>query len=86
MQLVGHFKQNPDMLPVLKKAGVVDAGCKGLIYVLRGFTISLPKKKCQSPPEANAGEPYKKTSQSPSHKYTMTTRVSFWLLHEFFYF
>jgi DAK2 domain fusion protein YloV len=31
------LKQTPDMLPALKKAGVVDSGGKGLIYVLRGF-------------------------------------------------
>lgn len=29
--------QTPDMLPVLKKAGVVDAGGMGLIFVLKGF-------------------------------------------------
>lgn len=29
--------KTPDMLPVLKKAGVVDAGGKGLIFVLQGF-------------------------------------------------
>jgi DAK2 domain fusion protein YloV len=31
------LKETPEMLPVLKKAGVVDSGGKGLIYVLRGF-------------------------------------------------
>lgn len=30
------LKQTPDMLPVLKEAGVVDAGGKGLIYILEG--------------------------------------------------
>lgn len=29
--------KTPEMLPVLKKAGVVDAGGKGLIFVLQGF-------------------------------------------------
>jgi DAK2 domain fusion protein YloV len=31
------LRETPEMLPVLKKAGVVDSGGKGLIYVLRGF-------------------------------------------------
>jgi DAK2 domain fusion protein YloV len=31
------LKETPEMLPVLKKAGVVDSGGKGLIYVIRGF-------------------------------------------------
>ena len=33
--------QTPDMLPVLKKAGVVDAGGKGLMFVMKGMYNSL---------------------------------------------
>lgn len=33
--------KTPDMLPVLKKAGVVDAGGKGLMYVMRGMYNAL---------------------------------------------
>lgn len=35
------LKQTPDMLPVLKKAGVVDAGGKGLIIIFTGFYQGL---------------------------------------------
>ena len=35
------LNKTPDMLPVLKKAGVVDAGGKGLIFVLQGFNNVL---------------------------------------------
>ncbi len=35
------LKQTPEMLPVLKKAGVVDAGGQGLIYVFDGFYKAL---------------------------------------------
>jgi hypothetical protein len=35
------LKQTPDMLPVLKKAGVVDAGGKGLTLILKGFLNAL---------------------------------------------
>ena len=31
------LKQTPEMLPVLKKAGVVDAGGRGLLILLQGF-------------------------------------------------
>ncbi|MCL2062092.1 MAG: DAK2 domain-containing protein [Firmicutes bacterium] len=31
------LKQTPDMLPVLKKAGVVDAGGRGLLVIFKGF-------------------------------------------------
>lgn len=35
------LSKTPDMLPVLKKAGVVDAGGKGLIFVFQGFNNVL---------------------------------------------
>lgn len=36
--------KTPDMLPVLKKAGVVDAGGKGLIYIFKGIIEALGGK------------------------------------------
>lgn len=46
MQAVIHkgveiLNQTPDMLPVLKKAGVVDAGGKGLLFIFEGFLNAL---------------------------------------------
>lgn len=35
------LEQTPDMLPVLKEAGVVDAGGKGLLYIYKGMYASL---------------------------------------------
>lgn len=35
------LNKTPDMLPVLKKAGVVDAGGKGLIFMFQGFNNVL---------------------------------------------
>ncbi len=34
------LEQTPEMLPVLKKAGVVDAGGKGLLIVFEGCSAS----------------------------------------------
>ncbi len=43
--VIGHGKEvldrTPDMLPVLKEAGVVDAGGQGLLYVLKGALMAL---------------------------------------------
>lgn len=39
------LEKTPDMLPVLKEAGVVDAGGKGLIYVLKGAYSALSGKE-----------------------------------------
>ncbi len=38
------LEQTPNMLPVLKEAGVVDAGGKGLIYILEGAYKALFEK------------------------------------------
>lgn len=35
------LEQTPEMLPVLKEAGVVDAGGKGLLYISKGMLASL---------------------------------------------
>ena len=35
------LKKTPDMLPVLKEAGVVDAGGNGLLVIFRGFKMAL---------------------------------------------
>jgi len=35
------LRKTPDMLPVLKEAGVVDAGGKGLLVIYRGFKMAL---------------------------------------------
>ncbi|MDW7651045.1 MAG: DAK2 domain-containing protein [Bacillota bacterium] len=44
-ELVSHaeavLEKTPDMLPVLKEAGVVDAGGKGLIHIYEGFLLHL---------------------------------------------
>ena len=53
----------PDMLPVLKKSGVVDAGGQGLVYVLEGMLHYLEKGKVIENKEA---EKDKKTEQPKS--------------------
>lgn len=35
------LKSTPNLLPILKKHGVVDAGGQGLVYILEGMTCSL---------------------------------------------
>lgn len=44
-QVIAHaevtLQKTPDMLPVLKEAGVVDAGGQGYLYVLRGMHMAL---------------------------------------------
>lgn len=41
--------RTPEMLPVLKKAGVVDAGGQGLVYIYRGFLQALLGQELEAP-------------------------------------
>lgn len=43
-------ERTPEMLPVLKEAGVVDAGAKGLYYVLEGMKNSICRKQARRVP------------------------------------
>ena len=51
------LKRTPEMLPVLKQAGVVDSGGKGLMVVYAGFYAALSGE----PVEQTTGEPDRQT-------------------------
>ncbi|HEY6960526.1 MAG TPA: DAK2 domain-containing protein [Gaiellaceae bacterium] len=46
--------QTRDMLPVLREAGVVDAGAAGLVEIVRGIHHALTGETIESPPELDA--------------------------------
>ncbi len=48
--------QTPDLLPVLKEAGVIDSGGKGLLTIYRGFKLSLDGDEIPDLPEQEAQE------------------------------
>lgn len=56
----GHevLNQTPDMLPVLKQAGVVDAGGRGLLYILEGALQHINSEEALS-----IAEPVQKSAQ-----------------------
>lgn len=59
------LSQTPEMLPVLKQAGVVDSGGQGLLQVLKGaYEAFLGKEVAFSPegPTAAAGAPFASSS------------------------
>ncbi len=51
------LKKTPDMLPVLKQAGVVDSGGKGLMVVFAGFLAALAGEPVDVSSEAEASMP-----------------------------
>lgn len=48
------LKQTPELLPVLKEAGVVDSGGKGLLTIFHGFKMALDGEDVDDYFEANA--------------------------------
>ena len=48
-------ERTPEMLPVLKEAGVVDAGAKGLYYVFEGMKNSICRKPTHRLPRKSSG-------------------------------
>ena len=57
-------KRTPEMLSVLKEAGVVDAGAKGLYYVFEGMKISI----CRKPSRRVAKKSSSRTSPTREEK------------------
>jgi DAK2 domain fusion protein YloV len=55
--------QTPEMLPILKKAGVVDAGAQGLVYFFKGIILYLDGQEI--PSENGITTPVKVTSVAP---------------------
>lgn len=44
VELHASLKRTPELLPVLKQAGVVDSGAKGLLYIMEGMALALDGK------------------------------------------
>ena len=56
----------PNLLPVLKEAGVVDSGGKGLLTIYKGFKLSLDGEEIEGYEEAVAEQPAQETSNIDS--------------------
>ncbi|NLY88981.1 MAG: DAK2 domain-containing protein [Firmicutes bacterium] len=55
--IVEVLEKTPEMLPILKQAGVVDAGGKGLCYFCQGFVEALKGENIRPLPKAEAPAP-----------------------------
>ena len=58
------LNQTPEMLPVLKEAGVVDSGGQGLLQVLKGAVDAFYGKEVDYSIEGGKSEPYETKSSS----------------------
>lgn len=64
----GTVKRTPEMLPVLKEAGVVDAGAKGLYYFFKGMESAICRKKASTRSE-RASSRAASTSKEEERRY-----------------
>jgi len=60
------LKKTPEMLPVLKEAGVVDAGGKGLLVIYKGFKMALDGEAITDSVLFETEEPAADFSATPS--------------------
>lgn len=70
------LEKTPEMLPALKKAGVVDAGGQGWVYLLEGFYLALcaepvEKDSSDAPEKAQTGA--QETVETDNIKYAYCT-------------
>lgn len=73
------LQKTPDLLPVLKEAGVVDSGGQGLVYIYEGFLAAL---KGESPVTA---EERRSNEMEPYHQVHMKAEdITFGYCTEFF--
>lgn len=62
------LEQTPEMLPVLKEAGVVDAGGKGLLYIYKGMYASLIGEDTDHTLHADAKKPTEQKAEPEAEK------------------
>ena len=76
------LKQTPDMLPVLKEAGVVDAGGQGFLYVFEGMLNGL-RMEGNEIPALTTGEAAKEKSQTSAQAQIDPASIKFGYCTEF---
>ncbi len=73
------LQRTPDMLPVLKQAGVVDAGGRGLMFILSGFYAAIRGSSYENENEANApdAENHSLTAYETAFTYSQDFRLKY---------
>jgi DAK2 domain fusion protein YloV len=68
------LSKTPDMLPVLKQAGVVDSGGQGLVQVLKGALDYLSGKEVDL--TVDGGEKKEGKAEAPKYAYSVSYRIA----------
>ena len=79
------LKQTPEMLPVLKKAGVIDAGGRGLLIIFKGFyNVLIGQEETNLTFEDSAPAGGSKFDESAHFSYNDLAEIEFAYCTEFF--
>lgn len=73
------LKKTPELLPVLKEAGVVDAGGAGLIVIYKGFKMAIDGEEI--PAELDLSVPKQEITAASAKDDISTANIEFGLLH-----
>ena len=77
------LKTTPDLLPVLKKAGVVDAGGEGLLFVFKGMKMALFGEEVEAQQQQEEA-PKEASTESEIADITSLDEIEFAYCTEFF--
>jgi uncharacterized protein len=69
--------RTPDLLPALKKAGVVDSGGKGFALILRGYYEGLTGTAIAEAPVAAPAKPQATVARADKHDTSPAARIDF---------
>ncbi len=79
------LKQTPEMLPVLKKAGVIDAGGRGLLIIFKGFyNVLIGQEETNLTFDDSVAEGSSKFDESAHFSYNDLAEIEFGYCTEFF--
>ena len=78
------LKKTPEMLPVLKEAGVVDAGGAGLLAIYKGFKMAIDGEEVAQDLDLSIPEEEKRLAAASSMNNISTADIEFGYCTEFF--
>lgn len=80
------LKITPDLLPVLKEAGVIDAGGKGLLLIYRGFKMAIDGEEIGDEPDDMPllDSAIQTSGEEDNFSYEETENIKFGYCTEFF--
>lgn len=75
-EMYASLERTPDLLPVLREAGVIDSGGAGFVYIIEGMSRALRGDSMEAP-AAHMSEAAATTAQADDSKFTENSKMEF---------